>query len=108
MQFNRFDGGNTMSGFHHLVPHSKHISCREHQLLLVFVHLLPKYKTLKDVDAIIISVWKLMKYFTVKASMFGTAQTTIGKKTNLKPLKGNPNYHTNISLLVQEAIQNWT
>ena len=39
-----------------------------------------------DVDAIIISVWKLMKYSIVKASMFGAAQTAVGEK-NLKPLK---------------------
>ena len=86
MRFNGFDGTNTMSGeisglqrrFCHLVPHS-----------LVFVHLLPKYKTLMDVDAVIISVWKLMKYSTVKASVFGAAQTAVGEK-NLKLLKAAP------------------
>ena len=65
--------------FRHLVLHSKYINCKNHQLALVFVHLLPKYKTLMDVDAII-SVWKLMKYSTVKASVFGAAQTAVGKK----------------------------
>ena len=62
MRFNGFDGTNTMSGeisglqrqFRHLVLHSKYINCRNHRLALVFVHLLPKYKTLMDVDAIII------------------------------------------------------
>ena len=56
--------------------------------MLVFVHLLPKYKTLMDVDAIIISVWKLMKYSTVKASVFGAAQTAVGEKNKL--LKAAP------------------
>ena len=73
MRFNGFDGTNTMSGeisglqrrFRHLVPHSKYINCKNNRLALVFVHLLPKYKTLMDVDAIIISIWKLMKYSTV-------------------------------------------
>ena len=82
IRFNGFDGTNTKSReicglqlrFCHLVPHSKYINCRNHRLALVFVHLLPKYKTLLDVDAIRISVWKLMKYFTVKVPMFGTAQ----------------------------------
>ena len=62
MRFNRFDGTNTMSveisglqhQFRHLVLHSKYINCRNHQLGLVFVHLLPKYKTLMNVDATII------------------------------------------------------
>ena len=94
MRFNGFDGTNTMSGeisglqrrFRHLVPHSKYINCRNHRLALVFVHLLPKYKTLMDVDAIIISVWKLMKYSIVKASVFRAAQTAVGEK-KLKLLK---------------------
>ena len=42
-----------------------------------------------DVDAIIISVWKLMKYSTVKASAIGAAQTDVGEK-NLKLLKAVP------------------
>lgn len=92
MQFNGFDGTNTISGeisglqrrFRHLVPHSKYINCRNHRLALVFVHLLPKYKPLMDTDAVIISLWELMKYSTVKA-----AQTATGEK-NLKLLKAAP------------------
>ena len=61
-RFNGLDGTNAMSGeisglqrwFRHLVLHSKYTNCRNDQLLLVFVHLLPKYKTLMDVDAKII------------------------------------------------------
>ena len=64
MQFNGFDGTSTMGGeisglqcqFCNLVPLSKYINCRNNRLALVFVRLLPKYKTLMDVDAIIISV----------------------------------------------------
>ena len=82
-QLSRFDGTNTMSGgisglprrLRYLLWHSKYISYRNHQLTL-----LPKYKTLMDVDAIIISVWRLMKYSTVKASVFEAAQTTVAKK----------------------------
>ena len=64
MRFSGFDGTSTMVGeisglqcqFRHLVPLSKYINCRNNRLALIFVRLLPKYKTLMDVDAIIISV----------------------------------------------------
>ena len=67
MRFRGFDGTITMSGeirglqrrFRHLFQ--LYINCRNHQLGLLFVHLLPKYKPLADVDALIISVWKLIE-----------------------------------------------
>lgn len=97
MRFNGLDGTNTMSGevsglqwiFHHLVPHSKYVNCRNHHLPLVFVHLLPKYKSLTDADAVIIAVWKLMKYSSVKAAVFGTSQAAEGQN-KLKLLKAAP------------------
>ena len=82
------DGTNTMSGersglqrrFRHEVPHSKYVNCRNHKLALVFVHLLPNFKPLQNVDSVLLSSWKMMKYSTVKNAVFGEAQETFGKK----------------------------
>ena len=96
MRFNGMDGTNTMSGetsglqrrFRHEVPHSKYMNCRNHKLALVFVHLLkdPRFKSLCDVDGLLLSVWKLMKYSSVKAAVYGEAQIAYGQK-KLKLLK---------------------
>ena len=96
MRFDGMDGTNTVSGeryglqrrFRHEVPHSKYINCRNHKLALVFVHLLKdaRFKCLGDVDALLLSVWKLMKYSNVKAAVFGEAQTAESQK-KLKLLK---------------------
>ena len=50
------------------------------------VHLILKHKCLKEVNASIMAVWKLMKYSSVKATVFGTAQAADGQK-NLKLFK---------------------
>lgn len=63
MGFNGMDGTNAMSGersglqrrFRHKVPHAKYVNCRNHKLSLVFVHLLPKFKVLQDVDSLLLS-----------------------------------------------------
>ena len=73
----------------HLVPHAKYVNCRNLWLALVFVHLISKFQVLADVDALILAVWKLMKYSSVKASVFGAAQTVEGLK-NRKLLKAAP------------------
>ena len=86
MLFNGMDGTNTMSGersglqrrFRHKVSHAKYINCRNHKLALVFVHLLPCFKVLEDVDSVLLSCWKMMKYSTVKNA--GEAQEVLGKK----------------------------
>ena len=88
LRFNGFDGTNTMSGeisglqrrLQHLVPHAKYVNCRNHRLALVFVYLISKFQVLADVDALILAVWKLMKYSSVKVSVFGAAQTAEGIK----------------------------
>ena len=88
MRFNGMDGTNTMRGersglqrrFRQEVPHTKYINCRNHKLALVFVHLLPNFKTLRNVDSLLLSSWKMMKYSTVKNAVFGEAQETFGKK----------------------------
>ena len=88
MRFNGMDGTNMMSGersalqrrFRHQVPHAKYVNCRNHKLALVFVHLLPQFKVLQDVDSVLLSCWKMMKYSTVKKAVFGEAQETMGEK----------------------------
>ena len=97
LRLNGFDGTNTMSGeisglqrrLQHLVPHAKYVNCRNHRLALVFVYLISKFQVLADVDALILAVWKLMKYSSVKVSVFGAAQTVEGLK-NVKLLKAAP------------------
>ena len=72
-----------------MVPHAKYANCRNHWLALVFVYLISKFQVLADVDALILAVWKLTKYFSVKASVFGAAQTVEGLE-NIKLLKAAP------------------
>ena len=77
MRFNGMDGTNTMSGeisglqqrFRHITPHTKYMNCGNHILAIVFVHLLDQYEILKAVDTSLISVWKLMKYSSLKSAV---------------------------------------
>ena len=63
MRFNGMDRTTTMSGkqselqrrFRHEVPHRKYINCRNHKLALVFVHLLPNFKALRNVHSLLLS-----------------------------------------------------
>ena len=72
-----------------MVTHAKYVNCRNHRLALVFVYSISIFQVLADVDALILAVWKLMKYSSVKASVFGAAQTVEGQK-NVKLLKTAP------------------
>jgi len=86
LRFHGLDGTNAMSGeitglqrrLRHKAPHSKYINCRNHRLALVFVHLMPKFKFLSEVDACLLAVWKAMKYSSVKAAVFGARQAAEG------------------------------
>ena len=66
--------------FRHEVPQTKYINCRNHKLALVFVHLLPDFKALQNVDSVLLSLWKMVNYSTMKNAVFGEAQETFGKK----------------------------
>ena len=85
LRFKGFDGSGEISGLQrrlqHLVPHAKYVNCRNHRLALVFVYLISKFQVLADVDTLILAAWKLMKYSSIKASVFGAAQTVEGLKT---------------------------
>ena len=67
--------------------HIQYINCRNHKLSLVFVHLLPNFKALQNIDSVLLSLRKMMKHSTVKNAVFGEAQETFGKKKHklLKP-----------------------
>ena len=65
------------------------MNCRNHRLALLFVHFLPKHKSLADADAVTMGIWKLMKYSLVKASLSGAAQEAKGQ-SRLKLLKAAP------------------
>ena len=54
----------------------KVVNCCNHKLTLVFFH----FTVLQDVDNVLLSCWKMMKYVTVKDTVFGKAQTALGNK----------------------------
>ena len=73
--FHGLDGTNAISGersdlqrqLFHEAPHSKYVNCRSHRLALVFAHLMPQYKELREVDATVLALWKAYKYSSIKA-----------------------------------------
>ena len=91
MGFSFLDGTNSMSveitglqqRLRHLSPHMKYINCQNHQLALKFVHLLTEFKSLQDVDQLLLNLWKIFKYSSFKFSVFEKAQESEG----LTPLK---------------------
>ena len=58
---------------HHEAPHSKYVNCRNHRLALVFVHRMPQFKRLREVDATVLALWKAFKYSSIKANMAASA-----------------------------------
>jgi hypothetical protein len=91
IRFSGLDGTNAMSGerkglqrlIRHTSPHSMYINCRNHRLALCLVHLIPKYPKLKELDALLISLWKTFKFSTIKQAVFENAQV----EHDLKPMK---------------------
>ena len=68
-----------------LAPYSKDMNCRNHRLSLAFVHLLPKYQELREVDGTILALWKLMNYSSAYSAIFQGAQQSDGKKVQKIP-----------------------
>ena len=99
MRFNSVDGNNTINGetprlqlkFTDAVPQSKYMNCRNHKLATAFLHMLKnkEFKLLADVDALLLSLWKMIKYLSVKTAAFKEAQNAENQK-NLKILKAAP------------------
>ena len=77
-------------GMRHPAPHSKYMNYKNHSLVLMLVHLLPKYQELCEIDGTILVLWKLVKYSSVKAAIFQVAQQADGKKVR-KLLKAATN-----------------
>ena len=100
MRFTSVDGTNTMKGetplvqskFTDALPYSKYMNCRNHKLAIAFIQILLKNKELKllaDADALLFSLWKMMKYFSVKAAAFNEVQN-VENQRNMKILKTAP------------------
>lgn len=93
--FIALDGARVMSGEHsgvqrrikHLSPHCNYINCRNHKLALIFVHLLKMYDSLKAVDSLLISLWKLFHYSPKKTAVFKEIQHNVYCIDVLKILK---------------------
>ena len=65
---------------------SVYVNCRCHQLALVFVHLIKEHPVLSQVDSVLLQVWKIFKFSTVRNSILEEAQIVEGTKP-LKMLK---------------------
>ncbi|KAL5008565.1 hypothetical protein ScPMuIL_014146 [Solemya velum] len=87
MRFLALDGCNTMSGVNtgvqrrmrHLSPFTVFVSCRNHRLALCLAHLIKRFTILQDVDATLLSLWKLFEFSPQKMAVFKHVQTVYGK-----------------------------
>ena len=90
-RFCGLDGTNSMSSEHcglqrlikHSSLHAEYINCCNYQLALCSVHLLKEFLSLVSLDAMLLSVWKLFKYSTIKKEVFNDMQHVY----ELTPLK---------------------
>ena len=85
------DGTNSMSNercslqclIKHSSPHAEYINCRNHWLALCFVPLLKEFPSQIPLDTMLLSVWKLFRYSTIKKEVFNNMQHVY----ELNPLK---------------------
>ena len=88
------DGTNSMSSelcglqrlIKHSSPHAEYINCSNHRLALCFVHLIKEFPSLVSLDTMLLSVWKLFKYSTIKKEVFNDMQR-VYELTSLKVIK---------------------
>ena len=59
------------------------MNCCNHHLALCFLHLLKSYSELESLEKLLLLLWKLFEYSSVKQAVFENAQ----KIDDLKPLK---------------------
>ena len=91
IRFSGLDGTNAMSGerkglqrrIRHVPPFAVYMNCCKHCLASCLVHLLKSYSELESLDKLLLSLWKLFEYSSVKQAVFENAQ----KVDDLKPLK---------------------
>ena len=94
IRFCGLDGTNSMSSercsLQYLIKHSslhaEYITCHKHWLTLCFVHLLKEFSSLVSPDTMLLSVWKLFKYSTIKKEVFNDMQR-VYESTTLKVIK---------------------
>ena len=94
IRFSGLDGTNAMSGerkglqrrIRHVSPFAVYMNCRNHCLALCLVHLLKSYSELESLDKLLLWLWKLLEYSSVKQAVFENAQNVDDLKL-LKILK---------------------
>ena len=94
IRFYGLDGTYSMSSeccclqhlFKHSLLHAEYIKCCNHWLALCFIHLLKEFPSLVSLDTMLLSVWKLFKYSTIKKEVFNNMQY-IYELTLLKVIK---------------------
>ena len=70
----------------HSSPYAEYINCCNHRVALCFVHLLKKLPSLISLYTMLLSVWKLFKYSTIKKEVFNDMQR-VYESTPLKVIK---------------------
>lgn len=82
-RFSVLDGTNAMTGnqngvqrkIQHVSPYALYINCRNHRFALCLIYLIKEYPELQTVDTLLLSIWKIFKYGSVKQILFENAQT---------------------------------
>ena len=54
----------------YVLPFAVYMNCRNHRLALCLVHLLKSYSELESLDKLLLSLWKLFEYNSVKQAVF--------------------------------------
>ena len=91
IRFSGLDGTNAMSGkqkglqrrIRHVSPYVLYMNCRNHRLALCLVHLFKKYDDLISVDTLLLSIWKIFHFSSIKQAVFENAR----EAENLPSLK---------------------
>ena len=94
IRFSGLDGTNSMAGevaglqalIRNVAVFSVYVNCRCHRLALVFVHLIKEHPVLSQVDSVLLQVWKIFKFSTVRNAILEEVQIVEGTKP-LKMLK---------------------
>ncbi|XP_045197256.2 uncharacterized protein LOC123551985 [Mercenaria mercenaria] len=58
----------------HMSPLSLYLNCRNHRLALCFTHLLKKNETMADVEALLVSIWKVFHFSAKRHAVFRQMQ----------------------------------
>ena len=53
----------------HTSPHSIYINCNNHRLALCLKHMISRYHTLVELDGMLLSIWKLFHYSSIKQTI---------------------------------------